>query len=359
MKADGVWAMNKRTELGRRRPCLRLANPIVCVLLLCGLLWPMATALASPGSAEDEAGLSGKVVFQTVSGGEIYIINADGTDLRLLTHGMDPAFSPDGEWVAFTRWDEDPGLFIIRADGSDERKLFDGDQVKAPAWSPDGAKIAITYQHGGHKWDWVQERKIKLPDGTKRTLDFDMPADPHWKLGVVQVEDGRFGELYCHDYSYSPTWSVDGAKIVYRSDRGIAQTWEGIDSAATQDPNTYQVTPYREVDHSPVFSPDGTKIAIQYRSHDHYEIMVMNPDGSGRTLLTKSPVLARTPQNSLSPDWSPDGSQIAFLTDRTGKWEIWVMNADGSNQRPMFPAGTLNGITIEYHNVDERMLSWQ
>lgn len=351
--------MRERTKLAQPRPWWGPVRLIALTIWLFALLPPAAAAVAAPGSAEDGAALTGKVVFQTVSGGEIYIINADGTDLRLLTHGMDPALSPDGEWVAFTRWDEDPGLFIIRADGSDERKLFDGDQVKAPAWSPDAAKIAITYQHGGHKWDWIQQRKIKLPDGTKKTLDFDMPADPHWKLGVVQAADGYFSELYSHDYSYTPTWSPDGKKVVYRSDRGISQTWQGIDAAATQDPNTYQVTPYREVDHSPVFSPDGTKIAIQYRSHDHYEIMVMNPDGSGRTLLTKSPVLARTPQNSLSPDWSPDGSQIAFLTDRTGKWEIWVMNADGSDQRPMFPEGTLDGITIEYHNVDERMLSWQ
>ena len=87
--------------------------------------------------------------------------------------------------------------------------------------------------------------------------------------------------------------------------------------------------------------------------------MVMNPDGSGRALLTKSPVLARTPQNSVSPAWSPDGSQIAFLTDRAGEWDIWVMNADGSDPRPMFPEGTLDGLVFEYHNVDERMLSWR
>ena len=332
---------------------------IALFVLFSSLVGSIPATFAASDAPEDVKALEGKVVFQTVSGGEIYIINADGTDLRLLTHGMDPSLSPDGQWVAFTRWDDNAGLFIINVDGTGERKLFDESQVKAPAWSPDGTKIAVTYQHGGHKYSWVQERKMKMPDGTKVTMDMDMPADPRWKLGVVQVEDGHLGELYCHDYSYSPTWSADGAKIVYSSDRGIAQTWEGIDSTATQDPNTYGVTPYREVDHSPVFSPDGSQIAIQYRSHDHYEIMVMTPDGSGRTLLTKSPVLAKVPQSSVSPDWSPDGSQVAFLTDRTGKWEIWVMNADGSDERPMFSEGILDGITIQYNNVDERMLSWQ
>jgi Tol biopolymer transport system component len=72
--------------------------------------------------------------------------------------------------------------------------------------------------------------------------------------------------------------------------------------------------------------------------------------------------------NNAAPVWSPDGSQIAFLTDRTGQWEIWVMPApgaqaqvlaDGSHQRPMFPAGTLDGIDLQYHGVNERALSWR
>ena len=57
--------------------------------------------------------------------------------------------------------------------------------------------------------------------------------------------------------------------------------------------------------------------------------------------------------------YAPDGSQLAFVTDRTGKWEIWIMNADGSNQRPMFPNGALDGLTLNYFGVDERMLSWR
>jgi hypothetical protein len=35
------------------------------------------------------------------------------------------------------------------------------------------------------------------------------------------------------------------------------------------------------------------------------------------------------------------------------------MHADGSNQQPMFPDGTLDGLTLEYHDVDERVLSWK
>jgi uncharacterized protein YraI len=46
----------------------------------------------------------GKLVFMTSSGGDIYLVNADGSGLRRLTNGIDPVLSPDGTQVAFTRW---------------------------------------------------------------------------------------------------------------------------------------------------------------------------------------------------------------------------------------------------------------
>jgi hypothetical protein len=68
--------------------------------------------------------------------------------------------------------------------------------------------------------------------------------------------------------------------------------------------------------------------------------------------------------NNVAPVWSPDGSQIAFLTDHTGRapfgrWEIWVMNVDGSHQRPLLPVEIMNGLDIQYNNMDERVISWQ
>jgi TolB protein len=79
--------------------------------------------------------------------------------------------------------------------------------------------------------------------------------------------------------------------------------------------NVTRLTSGSEIDYTPAWSPDGTKIA--YRSHQDGagEIYVINADGSNPVNLT----------NDLAEDWAPavpDGSLIAFQTDRNGNWEI-------------------------------------
>ena len=71
-----------------------LGVAFLLVVLVSGFLW--APAASAEEGATETAPLQGKIVFQTSSGGEIYLINADGTDLRYLTTGLDPALSPDG-----------------------------------------------------------------------------------------------------------------------------------------------------------------------------------------------------------------------------------------------------------------------
>jgi Tol biopolymer transport system component len=111
-------------------------------------------------------------------------------------------------------------------------------------------------------------------------------------------------------------------------------------------------------DKEPVFSPDGQKLAITYKQHDHWEIYTYDLATGARQRLTKPPILANPQYNSAAPTWSPDGSQLAFLTDRTGQWEIWVMDADGMNQRPMFSPEIQAQIKLHYYGVNERMLNW-
>jgi DNA-binding SARP family transcriptional activator len=77
---------------------------------------------------------------------KLYVINADGSGLRQLTGGempdIEPAWSPDGEWIAFTHGD---ALWLIRPDGSEPHVLLAVERfhLGVATWSPDSQRIAF------------------------------------------------------------------------------------------------------------------------------------------------------------------------------------------------------------------------
>jgi Tol biopolymer transport system component len=318
----------------------------------------LAPALGSPGG--------GKLVFMTTSGGDIYTINADGSGLRLLTRGgLDPALSPDGQQVAFTRWGPTEGVYLINIDGSNERQVHAGPQPKSPAWSPDGTQLVVNMPRGG-RLDITRECRISSHDKSEdaglpsdaydidgKTIEknkkyeycYSLPAKPAWQLRKLDLASGQYQDLSSDYSSFGPTWDPRNSwRIVYSGDVSLVQ----LD--VNQDTKTSLVE--GNLDRTPAFSPDGSRLAVAHKgANDQWTIDVINLDTGERLTLANT-------GNNVSPAWSPDGSQLAFLSNRSGQWETWVMSADGSGQRPMFAPGTLNGIVLQYNFVDERMISW-
>jgi len=366
-----------------------------------GILVPSAEAQ----SPDNTPGLKGTIVFQTASGGPIYAVNADGTNLHYLTTGIDPALSPDGRQVAFARWDTSQNgalgeVRVINTDGSGERiVLGDINMPKAPAWSPDGKKVVVTWEDGGNMSAISKTIELKGPargaapsatpsaasiakgghgapnipnlcygahivkEGSgELVLKCTLDANPHFALKEIDVASGASQDLKHDIHTFSPAWDpADPGRIVYRGDTSLVNLDLNQDRTSTLAGNLG--------DGWPTFSPDGSKIAVAYKQIDHWEIHLLNADGSGRVRLTETSPVAMAqqmlrgeqphPYDNTSPSWSPDGSQIAFATNRTGRWEIWVMNANGSNQHPMFSNAVSAQIQLLPQSPDERILSWR
>lgn len=357
---------------------LNLKNRFTPILLALVLL---AVPAFAPAAQAQTPPAGETIVFQTGPGGAIYAVSPDGSNLRYLTHGMDPALSPDGQWVAFTRWEtsQDGSLgsvWLINVDGSGERVIHENVfNPRTPVWSADGTELIISMQQGGNpapvrtcgnQRPPRNATDVSIGHSTAGKLEFcyTVPPDPHWALRRITVATGAHQDLPGDTYSFSPAWDpLYSGHVVYNGDRGLVnldlpenRTW-----ALTDDFN----------DRSPVYSPDGSRLAVSYWQDSHWEIHVMNSDGSNRQRLTQTSYLEWVTQqlrgeqphsaNNAAPAWSPDGTQIAFVTDRNSAWEIWLMNSDGSNPHPLLTAGALaqNGIALNYSGVNEQMLSWR
>jgi Tol biopolymer transport system component len=255
---------------------------------------------------------------------EIYVINADGSDLQRLTRNAvpdgHPVWSPDGRRIAFLRWREGPAwnVYVMNADGSGQRKLMSMPRRQGgPAWSPGGEQIAFT-----------------APAGHLGAADiFVINADGS---GLQNVTDTP-------TTSFDLAWSPDGRQIAY-VEVHIPEPSSPLYVVNADGTGKHRVTRPLAMDfgEAPSWSPDGRMLAFTGDGG----IYRVNADGTG---LRK---LAGGPGPDHGPTWSPDGRLIAFVSTRDDPAhhtsDIFVMNADGSGQRNL----------THTPNVSEHTPSW-
>jgi Tol biopolymer transport system component len=165
------------------------------------------------------------------------------------------------------------------------------------AWSPDGKWIAFnaTFKVGADGQIYL----VNVENGEIRQITHDPPP----KSGI--------------------SWSPDGKYLIYAEEGDTsALVIRRIDGTFVK-----KITTISGNGFSPVWSPDGSKIAFLYsreRFKGSTKLWIMDQDGGNPRQLTDAPIV----YNTLS--WAPDGESILFLSS-TSCNKLYSVQIDGSN----------------------------
>ena len=217
-------------------------------------------------------------------------------------------WSPDSRSVTFER---DGDIWSAQAPSGEPQRLTSGmGDAREPVFSPDGATVAFYSGKGGAQDIWLVPA-----DGSHPARQLTREAAAH--------DDPRF----------EPAWSPNGAMIAYVSNR--ADYWADdvwlVDVATAE---ARQLSESLMASSSPVWSPDGERIAIFGTAKDEYwyqdlaYIYVLDPV-TGSEDIVDMQVYATDATMRNRPIWSGDGGTIYFPYQERGSYELWSVPSQG------------------------------
>jgi TolB protein len=236
---------------------------------------------------------------------EIFSIDFDGHNLKKITNdntlNLTPAWSPNGRWLIYTSYaGNNPDLIMIdRHNKSPRRALLHRSGLNAaPSWSPVDDRLCLVLSKDDNSEIYILENNRNLRRLTR-----------HFNIDT------------------SPTWSPDGKKIAFTSDRsgrGSPQIYI-MDALLGDKAGVERISFNSSYNDNPAWSPDGDKIAYTARVGRQFQIKIYN-------LITKnSTVFTKSIGNKEQPSWSPDGRFLAYRHKKGSKKHTYIQRL-GSNK---------------------------
>ena len=203
-----------------------------------------------------------------------------------------PAYSPDGERIAFCSERDGGGIFVMGSTGESVKRLTDFGED--PAWSPDGKQIVFS-THSGQD-------------------PYSRPGEGH--LWLVDLGTGDLRQLTREHDAVQPRWSPSGLRIAFwglRGNSGQRDLWT-IPADAKGEPAALSVTEDPAMDWNPVWSPDGKSLYFSSERGGSMNLWrVAIDDDTGRTRGAPEPVTTPS-RTSGSISFSRDGKQMMYVS---------------------------------------------
>jgi TolB protein len=249
-----------------------------------------------------------RIVFVDESGSaqkrvkRLAIMDQDGANVRYLSNGKDlvltPRFSPSRQEITYMSFAGDrPRVYLLQLETGQQELVgnFPGMTI-APRFSPDGQKVVMS---------------LLQDDGSANIYTMDLRSRTTTRLTNSQAIDTSA--------SYSP----DGSKIVFESDRGGRQQ---IYVMGADGSNPQRISFGNGSYSTPVWSPRGDLIAFTKQSGGQFSIGVMKTDGSGERLLTSG-------FHNEGPTWAPNGRVLMFFRESAAGARLFTIDLTGRNER--------------------------
>jgi TolB protein len=244
-------------------------------------------------------------------------------------------------------------IWIVDADGANVRQLTSGLLDLSPAWHPSGSMFAYSgysgrgtgsqiairnFTTGETHWKNSSARGLNItptfsPDG--RTVVYAHGLDANTDLVMAGVNDDEASKRLTvgRSINTSPTFSPDGRRIAYMSGRPGHPEIYTMDADGT---NAQLLTEYAFGESSyrasPDWSPDGRTIAYQTQISGAFQIMTIDlRDGATKQYTSNG--------TNEDPSWSPDGRHIVFSSTRSGPRQLWVIDVASGRLRQLTRQG--------------------